>query len=179
MLQNGDDPIPRFEATELWRQPDWLGPDDTRPHGCPSAPVLGWLTERTVDFAEPVVMRAWGRRGQGPPRARPHPDPYGAGWRNAHAAPTAVVDAWLLETSIRMAAGGRTAGPAHRALHTALALAEFLDTLCPFTQAEPNVRELPAGTSLAARGVDRGDGYGHRGGCRGHHGRFGPRAALR
>ena len=43
-----------------------------------------------------------------------------------------------------MAAGERTA--ARHALHTALALAEPLDALRPFTQAGPNVRELPAGT---------------------------------
>ena len=96
--------------------------------------------------------------------------------------------------SIAMAAGGRTAArhaphtapctprPAHRALHTAPCTprwpAPYPSIPRPFTQAGPNVRELPAGTSPAARGVDRGDGYGHRGGCRGHHGRVAPRAAL-
>lgn len=35
LLQNGDDPIPKFEAPLLWRRPDWLGPDDTRPPGAP------------------------------------------------------------------------------------------------------------------------------------------------
>jgi len=35
LLQNGNDPIPKFEATLLWRRPSWLGPDDTRPHGAP------------------------------------------------------------------------------------------------------------------------------------------------
>ena len=34
-LQNGDDPIPKFWAPLLWRRPDWLGPDDTRPPGAP------------------------------------------------------------------------------------------------------------------------------------------------
>ena len=35
LLQNGDDPIPKFEASLLWRRPGWLGPDETRPHGSP------------------------------------------------------------------------------------------------------------------------------------------------
>jgi Alpha/beta-hydrolase family len=35
LLQNGDDPIPKFEAPLLWCRPDWLGLDDTRPHGAP------------------------------------------------------------------------------------------------------------------------------------------------
>lgn len=35
LLQNGDDPIPKFEAPLLWRQPDWLGPDEERPPGAP------------------------------------------------------------------------------------------------------------------------------------------------
>ena len=35
LLQNGDDPVPKFEAPLLWRQPDWLGPDDQRPPGAP------------------------------------------------------------------------------------------------------------------------------------------------
>ena len=34
-LQNGDDPIPKFGSTVLWRRPDWLGPNDQRPPGAP------------------------------------------------------------------------------------------------------------------------------------------------
>ncbi len=45
LLQNGDDPIPKFEAPLLWRPPDWLGPDDTRPHGCPRG--TRWLPVTT------------------------------------------------------------------------------------------------------------------------------------
>lgn len=33
LLQNGDDPIPKFGSQILWRKPDWLGPD--RPIGAP------------------------------------------------------------------------------------------------------------------------------------------------
>ena len=41
LLQNGDDPIPKFAAPLLWRRPDWLGPDRhataRRPAGHPVA----------------------------------------------------------------------------------------------------------------------------------------------
>jgi len=33
LLQNGDDPIPKFGSQLIWRKPDWLGPD--RPIGSP------------------------------------------------------------------------------------------------------------------------------------------------
>jgi uncharacterized membrane protein len=35
LLQNGDDPIPKFGVPLVWRRPDWLGPDDQRPPGAP------------------------------------------------------------------------------------------------------------------------------------------------
>ena len=35
LLQNGDDPVPKFDGTVLWRQPDWLGSDESRPPGAP------------------------------------------------------------------------------------------------------------------------------------------------
>ena len=45
LLQNGDDPIPKFEAPLLWRTPEWLGPDGTRPHGAPRG--TRWLPVTT------------------------------------------------------------------------------------------------------------------------------------
>lgn len=35
LLQNGDDPIPKFGPKVLWQRPAWLGPDATRPPGSP------------------------------------------------------------------------------------------------------------------------------------------------
>lgn len=35
LLQNGDDPIPKFGSSVLWKRPDWLGPDESRPPGAP------------------------------------------------------------------------------------------------------------------------------------------------
>jgi LuxR family maltose regulon positive regulatory protein len=51
-----------------------------------------------------------------------------------------MVDAWLLETSIAVAAGERPA--ARRALQSALAVAEPIDALRPFAQAGAGVREM-------------------------------------
>ncbi len=45
LLQNGDDPIPKFSSTLLWRRPAWLGPDETRPHGAPRG--TRWLPVTT------------------------------------------------------------------------------------------------------------------------------------
>ena len=48
LLQNGDDPVPKFEAPLLWRRPDWLGPEGTRPPGAPTGtswlPVVTFVT---------------------------------------------------------------------------------------------------------------------------------------
>lgn len=35
LLQNGDDPIPKFGTKLIWRQPDWLRSDEDRPLGAP------------------------------------------------------------------------------------------------------------------------------------------------
>lgn len=46
LLQNGDDPIPKFGSQLAWRRPDWLGPDHTRPHGSPHG--TRWLPGMTL-----------------------------------------------------------------------------------------------------------------------------------
>ena len=43
LLQNGDDPIPKFGSQLMWRKPDWLGPD--RPIGSPQGTV--WVPGAT------------------------------------------------------------------------------------------------------------------------------------
>lgn len=48
LLQNGDDPIPKFDADVLWRRPAWLGPADRRPVGAPKG--TSW-TPVTTFFA--------------------------------------------------------------------------------------------------------------------------------
>ena len=48
LLQNGDDPVPKFAAPLVWKRPDWLGPSDTRPPGSPLRtrwlPVVTFVT---------------------------------------------------------------------------------------------------------------------------------------
>lgn len=52
LLQNGDDPIPKFEAPLLWRQPDWLGPDEGRPRGAPKGSNWQPVTTFVATFAD-------------------------------------------------------------------------------------------------------------------------------
>ncbi len=48
LLQNGDDPVPKFAAPVAWKRPDWLGPTDSRPPGSPLhtrwLPVVSFVT---------------------------------------------------------------------------------------------------------------------------------------
>jgi LuxR family maltose regulon positive regulatory protein len=109
-------------------------------HTTAARTVYGWFTERTHDNAESLVMRAWtesagGRHDHARTVLRPVLDA-----TTPALLPHTQVDAWLLETTLAMAADERPA--ARRALQTALALAEPLDALRPFTHAGPGVREL-------------------------------------
>ena len=109
-------------------------------HTTAARTVYSWLTERTHHNAELLVMRAWtesagGRHDHARTVLRPVLDA-----TTPALLPHTQVDAWLLETTLAMAADERPA--ARRALQTALALAEPLDALRPFTHAGPGVREL-------------------------------------
>jgi uncharacterized membrane protein len=48
LLQNGDDPVPKFEAPLVWKRPSWLGPTGSRPPGAPLhtrwLPVVTFVT---------------------------------------------------------------------------------------------------------------------------------------
>ncbi|MCX6431720.1 MAG: alpha/beta-hydrolase family protein [Actinobacteria bacterium] len=48
LLQNGDDPVPKFATPLVWKRPAWLGPTDTRPPGSPLhtrwLPVVSFVT---------------------------------------------------------------------------------------------------------------------------------------
>jgi uncharacterized membrane protein len=48
LLQNGDDPVPKFGTRLLWKRPDWLGPTASRPPGSPRhtrwLPVVTFIT---------------------------------------------------------------------------------------------------------------------------------------
>jgi LuxR family transcriptional regulator, maltose regulon positive regulatory protein len=109
-------------------------------HTTAARTVHSWFTERTHHNAELLIMRAWtesagGRHDHARTVLRPVLDA-----TTPALLPHTPVDAWLLETTLAMAADERPA--ARRALQTALALAEPLDALRPFTHAGPGVREL-------------------------------------
>jgi LuxR family transcriptional regulator, maltose regulon positive regulatory protein len=137
-------------------------------HAAAARTVLGWLSERSGENAELAVMRAWADT---------------AGDHQGHARgairavldgsvpallPHTVVEGWLLETSIAVTAGERPA--ARHALQTAMALAEPLDALRPFTQAGPNIPELlvhqrgsfGASEAFATRVLAIGVGHQHQ-----------------
>jgi LuxR family transcriptional regulator, maltose regulon positive regulatory protein len=102
--------------------------------------ALGWLAERTGDTGELHVMRGWAEACSGSPEhARAAVRPVLQETTSA-LLPQTMVDAWLLETSVTLAAGERAA--ARRALQAALAVAERLDVLRPFAQAGTGIREL-------------------------------------
>ncbi len=48
LLQNGDDPVPKFATPLVWKRPDWLGPTASRPPGSPLRtrwlPVVSFVT---------------------------------------------------------------------------------------------------------------------------------------
>jgi uncharacterized membrane protein len=48
LLQNGDDPVPKFAGPLAWRRPDWLGSTESRPPGAPLhtrwLPVVSFVT---------------------------------------------------------------------------------------------------------------------------------------
>jgi LuxR family transcriptional regulator, maltose regulon positive regulatory protein len=115
-------------------------------HTAAARTVYGWLAERTDGAAGPasnaelLIMRGWtestgGRHEHARTIIRPVLD-----GSTPALVPHTLVDAWLLETTIAVAADERPA--ARRALQSALALAEPLDVLRPFAQAGPGVREL-------------------------------------
>ncbi len=109
-------------------------------HVAAARTVLGWLAERCGDSGELHVMRAWAEAGAGRhDQARSlvrqvlqRPE--------SAVLPQTMVDAWLLATSIAVAAGERPA--ARRSLQTALAVAEPIDALRPFAHAGAGIREM-------------------------------------
>ena len=58
LLQNGNDPVPKFYVPMLWRRPPWLGPDEMRPPGAPRGtywiPVTTFFTT-FVDLQNSLV----------------------------------------------------------------------------------------------------------------------------
>jgi LuxR family maltose regulon positive regulatory protein len=111
-------------------------------HTTAARTVHGWLGERTDGNAELLLMRAWTEAASGRhEHARAVVRPVLDGSVPA-LLPHTLVEAFLLETTLALATGERPA--ARRALQAALATAEPLDALRPFSQAGPSVRALLA-----------------------------------
>ena len=111
-------------------------------HAVAARTVQGWLTERTDGNAELLLMRAWTEAASdrpGPARTIVHPVLDGS---VPALLPHTRVEAFLLETALTLAVDERPA--ARRALQAALAAAEPLDALRPFTHAEPSIHALLA-----------------------------------
>ena len=90
LLQNGDDPVPKFEPTLLWRQPDWLGPDDTRPPGAPRGTIWQPITTFVTTFVD--LMNA----------LTPTPGRFDEGGHDYRAAiPDAIRQVWRLPATDR------------------------------------------------------------------------------
>ena len=135
-------------------------------HSAAARTVFGWLAERTSDNAELLVVRAWTEAAGGRfDQARAVVKPVRGGLVRA-LLPHTAVEAWLLESSLAVRAGERPA--ARRALQAALAVAEPLDVLRPFTMAGPGIRELlvrqhgsfGASQEFADRALAAGAGHG-------------------
>jgi LuxR family maltose regulon positive regulatory protein len=102
--------------------------------------VRGWLAERTDSNAELLLMQAWTEAACG----RLQPARVGAHRVLEGSVPALLphtrVEAFLLEAAVAVDANEQPA--ARHALQAALATAEPLDTVRPFTQAGPSVRAL-------------------------------------
>jgi LuxR family maltose regulon positive regulatory protein len=109
-------------------------------HTTAARTVQGWLAERTDSNAELLLMRTWAEAACGRPRpARVCVHRVLDGTVPA-LLPHTRVEAFLLEAALAAATNDQPA--ARHALQAALATAEPLDTVRPFTQASPSVRAL-------------------------------------
>ena len=88
LLQNGDDPIPKFGPQLLWRRPDWLGPAEMRQVGAPKGTHWVPITTYLMTFLD--MMNA----------LIPTPGTFAQGGHDYRAVlPKALRDTWRLEAS--------------------------------------------------------------------------------
>lgn len=133
-------------------------------HQAAAQSALAWFAQRTGESGELLMMRAWSEAaGCHRDRARSLVRPVLEGSVPV-LLPATVVDAWLLETAVALWSSERVA--ARHGLAAALAAAEPLDALRPFTLAEPDVRTLlirhhgsfGPWDDIASRALDAGPG---------------------
>ncbi len=88
LLQNGDDPIPKFGSQLLWRRPDWLGPANIRQIGAPLGTSWVPITTYLMTFLD--MMNA----------LVPTPGTFAEGGHDYRAVlPQAMRETWRLEAS--------------------------------------------------------------------------------
>jgi uncharacterized membrane protein len=88
LLQNGDDPIPKFGSQVLWRKPDWLGPQDIRQMGSPKGTQWVPITTFLMTFLD--MMNA----------LVPTPGTFAEGGHDYRAIlPRAIRETWRLEAT--------------------------------------------------------------------------------
>jgi uncharacterized membrane protein len=90
LLQNGADPVPKFDARLLWREPDWLGPDETRPPGAPQGTHWQPVTTFVTTLVDQVNALA------------PTPGRFEYGGHDYRSViPDAIADVWRLPATAR------------------------------------------------------------------------------
>ena len=88
LLQNGDDPIPKFGPQVLWRRPDWLGPASMRQVGAPKGTHWVPITTYLMTFLD--MMNA----------LVPTPGTFAQGGHDYRAVlPKALRETWRLDAS--------------------------------------------------------------------------------
>jgi uncharacterized membrane protein len=88
LLQNGDDPIPKFGSQVLWRKPDWMGPQDIRQMGSPKGTQWVPITTFLMTFLD--MMNA----------LVPTPGTFAEGGHDYRAIlPRAIRETWRLEAT--------------------------------------------------------------------------------
>lgn len=88
LLQNGDDPIPKFGSQVLWRKPDWMGPANIRQMGNPKGTQWVPITTFLMTFLD--MMNA----------LVPTPGTFAEGGHDYRAVlPRAIRETWRLDAT--------------------------------------------------------------------------------
>jgi len=88
LLQNGDDPIPKFGSQVMWRKPDWMGPANIRQMGAPKGTQWVPITTYLMTFVDMINALV------------PTPGTFAEGGHDYRAVlPKAIRETWRLEAT--------------------------------------------------------------------------------
>jgi len=88
LLQNGDDPIPKFGTQVMWRKPDWMGPAHLRQIGAPKGTQWVPITTYLMTFLDMINALV------------PTPGTFAEGGHDYRAVlPKAIRETWRLEAT--------------------------------------------------------------------------------